>query len=132
MLRIHASLDLYGKRFDPHQLGRQFEDRLRHVIQIGTLSKLGNPSNHGSCHIEIICNSSDPNEYINYALKDIEYLFKYKKNLGIESISLWLYIYYISQCNLEFNPKHLKKLGNLSVPLLIDCYEDNKRNKLSK
>ncbi|UBM60051.1 hypothetical protein LAG90_05250 [Marinilongibacter aquaticus] len=45
--------------------------------------------------------------------------------IGIVSddISVWNYYEYEGQCNMEFEPKIMKELGDLGVVLCISCWE---------
>lgn len=47
------------------------------------------------------------------------------KNIGIETddISIWMIYEYDEQCNMEFNPKDLKRLGENGITLCVSCYE---------
>jgi hypothetical protein len=45
--------------------------------------------------------------------------------INIEDISIWYFYEYIGQCNIEFQPDVLKRLGNLKVTLCISCWEGN-------
>lgn len=51
---------------------------------------------------------------------------KYEKlqKLGIKNndISIWLIYGYHNQCNMEFNPNTLKRLGINNISLCISCY----------
>jgi hypothetical protein len=55
---------------------------------------------------------------------------KYKKlqKLGIENrdISIWIIYGYNNQCNMEFNPNTLSRLGKRGITLCISCYEYGK------
>jgi len=52
---------------------------------------------------------------------------KYEKlqKLGIKNndISIWIIYGYHNQCNMEFNPNTLERLGNRGVTLCISCYK---------
>lgn len=52
---------------------------------------------------------------------------KYEKlrKVGINStdISIWLIYGYNNQCNMEFAPKTLERLGKNGIKLCISCYE---------
>ncbi|HRG39423.1 MAG TPA: hypothetical protein PK289_12900 [Bacteroidia bacterium] len=40
-----------------------------------------------------------------------------------ENISLWFLYEYDQQCNMEFNPDHLKRLGTLGITLCVSCWQ---------
>jgi len=55
----------------------------------------------------------------------IEYLLKKAFRVLHHStkLQLWVLYEYEHQCNLEFTPQQLKKLGELNIPLLISCWQ---------
>src|SRR5690606_9259345 len=110
-MQIYSTLELSGKNFDPLSLGYKYKERLENIVQVGFLSKRGHPSSNGSCHIKILDDSTNPNNHIGEALSEIKYLNNVKNEVGIESISLWISIYYEAQCNLQFDPVYLSRLG---------------------
>lgn len=67
-------------------------------------------------------------EYFDIIAKFLDSLEgKYEKlqKLGIENsdISIWLVYGYNNQCNMEFDPKTLKRIGESGIKLCISCYE---------
>ncbi|HOF16812.1 MAG TPA: hypothetical protein PLF32_08370 [Bacteroidales bacterium] len=52
---------------------------------------------------------------------------KYKElnkfNIRNSDITVWLIYGYNNQCNIEFDPKVLKRLGENEITLCISCYE---------
>jgi hypothetical protein len=46
-----------------------------------------------------------------------------KLGIGINDISIWLIYGYHNQCNMEFEPKTLERLGKRGITLCISCYE---------
>ena len=52
---------------------------------------------------------------------------KYEKleDIGItrDKISIWMIYEYEEQCNMEFTPEDLKKLGDNGINLCVSCYE---------
>ncbi len=43
--------------------------------------------------------------------------------VGDEDIKIWMIYEYEGQCNMEFAPSDLKKLGEKGISLCISCYE---------
>jgi hypothetical protein len=43
-----------------------------------------------------------------------------------DEVSIWYLYEYSGQCNMEFEPQDLKRLGNLGVRLCISCWEGEK------
>jgi hypothetical protein len=64
-------------------------------------------------------------DFIESFLKLLENNFGKLADIGIhkENISIWLIYEYNNQCNLEFSPDVLKRLGDNEISLCISCYE---------
>jgi len=67
-------------------------------------------------------------EYCSYIKHFINILEnKYNQLLSInihrEDISIWILYEYENQCNLEFNPDELKRIGEEGITLCISCWE---------
>jgi hypothetical protein len=47
------------------------------------------------------------------------------EEIGIkrDSISIWIYYEYDQQCNMEFSPDNLSKIGNNGISLCISCWQ---------
>ena len=68
------------------------------------------------------------NEYVNfidYFVGILEGNFDKLQDIGItkDDITLWMVYEYDGQCNMEFNPTDIKKLGDSGITLCISCYE---------
>jgi hypothetical protein len=75
---------------------------------------------------EVISENEDPYfDYINEFLHILEDNYEKLHKIGIEkdSISIWLFYEYDSQCNMEFDPKRLKRLGDNGITLCISCWD---------
>lgn len=75
---------------------------------------------------EVITKEDDP--YFNFIeefLKILDGKFDELKKINIirDDISFWMIYEYRGQCNMEFNPIELAKLGNSGISLCISCYE---------
>lgn len=44
-------------------------------------------------------------------------------NIRREDISIWMIYEYDDQCNLEFNPEILERIGRNGISLCISCYQ---------
>lgn len=53
------------------------------------------------------------------------------RKLGLTSndMLIWIVYEYFEQCSMSFDSLELQRLGNLKIPLNIDCYEVNKLAK---
>lgn len=62
---------------------------------------------------------------INYFLGLIENNIKELNKNGIknEDISIWYFYEYDDQCNMEFKPLDLKRLGDNGIALCISCWQ---------
>jgi DNA-binding transcriptional regulator WhiA len=56
-------------------------------------------------------------------LKAIDGKIEHVKEFGIEDIELWCHYAYEGQCNFDFTPMQLLKMGKNRLPLLISCWE---------
>jgi hypothetical protein len=58
-------------------------------------------------------------------LDSLEGKYEELQKLGIENndISIWLIYGYHNQCNMEFRPNTLERLGKREITLCISCYE---------
>jgi hypothetical protein len=58
-------------------------------------------------------------------LDSLENKYEILKEIGISNndISIWLIYGYENQCNMEFNPKTLMRLGANGITLCISCYK---------
>ena len=69
------------------------------------------------------------NEYVNFVemfLSLLENKYDSLEQVGItrEHISVWMIYAYEEQCNMEFNPVDLKRLGDNGITLCVSCYKD--------
>jgi hypothetical protein len=62
---------------------------------------------------------------INYYLELIENNFEKLNQIGIkkEDLSIWYLYEYEEQCNMEFQPDELMRLGNNGISLCISCWK---------
>jgi hypothetical protein len=58
-------------------------------------------------------------------LDSLEGKYEKLRKLGIEKkdITIWLIYGYHNQCNMEFKPETLERLGKKGIRLCISCYE---------
>jgi len=63
-------------------------------------------------------------DFINYFLNILEGKYNQLKSIEIskEDISLWLLYEYDDQCNLEFLPNNLKRLGDNGISFCVSCW----------
>lgn len=63
--------------------------------------------------------------FIDIFLKVLNGKYDALEKIGIErdDISIWVIYEYEGQCNLEFSPLEMKKLGENGITLCISCYE---------
>lgn len=70
-------------------------------------------------------NSENFSESINYFLNLIEKSINKLNTIGVhnEDISIWYLYEYNEQCNMEFHPEDLKRMGSLGITLCISCWK---------
>lgn len=63
--------------------------------------------------------------YINFFLSVLDGKYDQLSLLGVkrENISIWILYEYEGQCNLEFSPSDLQKIGAEGITLCISCWE---------
>jgi hypothetical protein len=64
-------------------------------------------------------------DFINYFLDLLEDQYIRLEQIGVlrEHISIWMIYEYNNQCNFEFIPRDLKRLGENEISLCVSCYE---------
>ncbi|MGB7415979.1 MAG: hypothetical protein WA902_17380 [Thermosynechococcaceae cyanobacterium] len=76
--------------------------------------------------LEITERDSDPpTNFVRDFLGILEGKYEDLSHSGIESsdISVWIYYEYDEQCNLEFLPEDMKRLGENGIALCISAYQ---------
>lgn len=73
---------------------------------------------------ELVTNENGT-DYINNLLDILENKYEQLESIGVtkEQITLWFYYNYEFQCNMEFEPEHLKRMGVNGIKLCITCYD---------
>ena len=71
--------------------------------------------------------SDPPIDYVEEFLGFLEDKYEILNRHGIENsdISIWIYYAYDEQCNLEFSPMDMKRLGECGITLCISCWPDS-------
>lgn len=64
-------------------------------------------------------------DFINIFLDILEGHYEELESIGIarDNISIWMIYEYNQQCNMEFLPKDMKRLGDNKITLCISCYQ---------
>mgnify|MGYP003565275533 CR=1 FL=1 len=70
--------------------------------------------------------------YIDYFLSILEGKYRLLDTIGVtrEDISIWILYEYENQCNLEFSPTELTKIGVQGITLCISCWEEDSLSTL--
>lgn len=63
-------------------------------------------------------------DFINYFMDILEGNYEQLESIGIprENISLWFLYEYETQCNMEFLPNDMKRLGESGISLCVSCW----------
>ena len=63
--------------------------------------------------------------FVDSFLKVLDGKYDDLQKIGIkrENISIWMIYEYEEQCNMEFSPKELKKLGENEITFCISCFK---------
>ncbi|MCP4162963.1 MAG: DUF4279 domain-containing protein [Deltaproteobacteria bacterium] len=74
---------------------------------------------------KILDEESEYYDYINYFLDILEGKYQELEQIGIEksNISIWLIYEYDQQCNMEFSPSQMKRLGENDITFCISCLQ---------
>jgi hypothetical protein len=75
---------------------------------------------------EVVQENEDPYfDFIKEFLDILENKYERLSSLGIqkEDISVWYLYEYDQQCNMEFDPTRLKRLGDNGITLCISCWD---------
>ena len=88
---------------------------------------IGKPSSEEEFGYNIILTQEDSDSYvdfINYFLDLLENKYEFLKETGIQKkdITIWMYYAYDDQCNMEFEPEDMKRLGENNIKLCITCW----------
>lgn len=76
--------------------------------------------------LEVVPKEDDPPFlFIDYFLSLLEGKYEKLESIGIsrENISIWILYEYEGQCNMEYDPESMKKLGESGILLCISCWE---------
>lgn len=75
--------------------------------------------------IEIIQSGENFSEILVYFLSLLEGKYEKLESIGIsrENISIWILYEYEGQCNMEYDPVSMKKIGENGIVLCISCWE---------
>lgn len=65
-------------------------------------------------------------DFINNFLDLLEGKYEQLRDINIqrEDITIWMIYYYYGQCNMEFDPQRMKRLGDNGIKLCISCYQE--------
>jgi len=82
---------------------------------------------------QVIEEQDDPfYDFINIFLDLLEYKYDKLAEIGIKrsDISFWYLYEYDQQCNMEFDPIRLKRLGENGITLCISCWDSGQEYKI--
>ena len=99
------------------------------LIQVRQVNELlGVRSNYSKedWYLEVVQKEDDPPfRFIDYFLSLLEGKYERLESIGIsrEDISIWVLYEYEGQCNMEYDPVSMKKIGENGIVLCISCWE---------
>jgi hypothetical protein len=91
------------------------------------IEEIRSHAEHSTWTYEIVTENEDPYyDFINNFLDLFENKYEALKKIGItrDCISFWLLYEYDQQCNLEFDPQRMKRLGEAGIVLCISCWDN--------
>ncbi|MFB2923190.1 hypothetical protein ACE1CB_32500 [Aerosakkonema sp. BLCC-F2] len=73
-----------------------------------------------------------PVDFIDIFLNLLEGKYQQLFLVGVQKddISVWMYYEYDEQCNMEFSPEDMKRLGDNQITLCISCWESASKDAL--
>jgi len=83
---------------------------------------------------EVVEKDEDPHfDFINVFLDLLETKYNLLEELNIQrsDITLWFLYEYDQQCNMEFDPVRLKRLGDNGITLCISCWDSGNEYKMA-
>ena len=95
------------------------EEQLNNVIGVSSNFP------HADWGIEIIQSDENFSGILVYFLSLLEGKYEKLESIGIsrENISIWVLYEYEGQCNMEYDPVSIKKMGENGIALCISCWE---------
>ena len=95
------------------------EEQLNNVIGVSSNFP------HADWGIEIIQSDENFSGILVYFLSLLEGKYEQLESIGIsrEDISIWVLYEYEGQCNMEYDPVSMKKIGENGIVLCISCWE---------
>ena len=99
------------------------------LIQVRQVNELlGVRSNYSKedWYLEVVQKEDDPPfRFIDYFLSLLEGKYERLESIGIsrEDISIWVLYEYEGQCNMEYDPVSMKKIGENGIVVCICCWE---------
>ncbi|MCB9061886.1 MAG: hypothetical protein H6622_10220 [Halobacteriovoraceae bacterium] len=134
LILTQISLSIYGDSFSPSKIKESEDLKFDNKNEVGDIGKRGRykgkpiPYGGASLYIEkkFPVKEKDGDELIPSSFLDlIENNMDSFKNAGGTDIELRLSIFWKDQCNFDFSPDLIKRIGNLNIPFLISCYDDD-------
>ena len=74
----------------------------------------------------VIGENDDYIDFINYFLDILDGKYYQLEEIGIHrnNITIWMIYEYNNQCNMEFFPEDMKRLGSNGISFCISCYDE--------
>jgi len=125
---IDPECHLWGENFSPGKLKQAIPSiQMRQVTEPGAIQTRGKfrgqPAPYGACCIETPEEVST-DQRIEWMADFIASYCAVFKGAGASDIVYWLYWTGV-QGNMEFNPRELKKIADLEIPLCIDYIQES-------
>ena len=128
MLDYSISCTVWGEQFSPSLAVKKFGLELYDNTEPGEITSrgrwMGKPSPFGFGTIKL----KETGSYQD-GLEEILDILKSHlndlKSIGGNVEAIYINILYSQQCNLEFNPKELKMISDMGIPLCISCCQSD-------
>ncbi|WP_078410723.1 hypothetical protein [Priestia abyssalis] len=125
---IDVACHLSGSNFSPNKLEQMTGIELVRKTEVGDIFKLGiNRGNVSTYGYGVLYPPKEESQAEDFGLDWVANVLNQQidtfQKCGLEDIDLVIGVFYVGQCNFTLDPKALKKIGSLNIPLQISCYE---------
>ncbi len=111
-----------------HLNNKENKDKITNILKVSPTAL-----DDSLWELKLVQNESDSYiDFINHYLDILENKYDLLKSIDInrEDISIWMLYEYDNQCNMEFLPSQLLRIGEHGITLCISCWETGSIIKL--
>ena len=100
-------------------------DKFEQIQKINRILSIQSSSENVWVYETIVDDNEPYIDYVYIFSEKLEHHLNELKEIGITTsdVTIWMEYEYDQQCNMEFFPNQLKKLGDLGIKLCISCWQ---------